>query len=205
VSYLFAAAGVRVDLERSVVNLGDASGDRFSSIENLSGSILNDSLRGDGAANRLAALGGDDRVSGRAGDDVLLGGAGNDTLSGGAGEDALNGGDGRDVLTGDAGADRFVFDTTPVARSLDEIVDFEVGLDKIAIRAFLIPGGVADTPLSAANFAEDTATTAAQRIVYVESTGSVLYDADGSGAGAAVRFATVEAGLDLSASDFLLI
>jgi Ca2+-binding RTX toxin-like protein len=204
-SYLFATDGVTADLENAASNVGEAEGDTFNSIENLSGSADDDSLRGDDDANRISGGAGDDDLFGRGGDDVLLGDAGNDTILGSDGADVLNGGLGRDDLTGGAGADQFIFDTTPSSRSLDEIADFEVGVDDIAIRAFLIPGGDAGDTLSASNFAEGAATTAAQRIVYVESTGSVLYDADGSGAGAAVRFATVEAGLDLSASDFLLI
>ena len=51
--------------------------------------------------------------------------------------------------------------------------------------------------------------TAAQdaddRIIYDSATGKLFFDADGSGAGAAVLFATLDAGLALTASDFTVI
>ncbi|NEQ43480.1 MAG: hypothetical protein F6K00_07940 [Leptolyngbya sp. SIOISBB] len=67
------------------------------------------------------ALGGDDFIDGLSGDDTLRGGAGNDTLVGNHGEDVLTGGDGEDtfVLTKGTG--------------VDEITDFEVGIDRIAL------------------------------------------------------------------------
>ena len=42
-------------------------------------------------------------------------------------------------------------------------------------------------------------------IIYNSATGELFYDADGSGAGAQVRFATVTAGTALTASEFNLI
>lgn len=43
------------------------------------------------------------------------------------------------------------------------------------------------------------------RIVYNSATGQLFYDSDGSGAGAAVLFATLQTGLGLAASDFEVI
>ncbi len=42
-------------------------------------------------------------------------------------------------------------------------------------------------------------------IIYDKNTGFLSYDADGSGAGAAVVFAKLSTGLDLSNSDFFVI
>jgi Ca2+-binding RTX toxin-like protein len=42
-------------------------------------------------------------------------------------------------------------------------------------------------------------------IVYNAANGALLYDADGNGAGAAVQFAQVTAGLALTAADFLIV
>ncbi len=57
-------------------NTGDAAGDSYISIENLTGGSFNDTLIGD------------------AGNNTLNGGGGSDILIGGAGADALNGGGG---------------------------------------------------------------------------------------------------------------
>ncbi len=85
VSYANSAAAVTVDLTRlsttvgalgAQVSGGDAAGDRLIGFENILGSAFNDTLTGDGVANRL---------TGGLGNDVLKGGAGADTLDGGAG------------------------------------------------------------------------------------------------------------------------
>jgi Ca2+-binding RTX toxin-like protein len=81
--------GVRVALDGSVSFAGDALGDVLIRIEDLLGSMGDDTLLGDGGGNQL---------TGGAGDDSLLGLAGNDTLSGGIGIDMLDGGNDDDVL-----------------------------------------------------------------------------------------------------------
>ena len=120
------AAAVIVDLQT-----GTASGqgnDVLVSIENLVGSSLADTLRGDGGGNRLKGGAGNDTLAGRAGDDALLGGGGADRIIGGAGADVLSGG---------GGADIFVYgpalggpDTT------DRIKDFVDGTDRLDLSAF---------------------------------------------------------------------
>ncbi|MGP1384849.1 MAG: choice-of-anchor L domain-containing protein [Thainema sp.] len=106
--YIDSPTGVTVSLvaesegsEFSVVGQGGhAQGDRLAmatdhegnisdrnSIENLTGSLHNDSLTGDGGRNTLSGL---------AGNDTLNGGEGNDHLIGGAGADHHNGGGGLD-------------------------------------------------------------------------------------------------------------
>jgi len=126
--YAGATSGVIADLNDPRNNTGDARGDKYSSIENLSGTQFRDSLTGNAANNLLLGLGGNDRLNGQHGRDKLDGGAGRDLLKGGAGNDILNGGDGRDqliggkgndVLTGGGGADVFVF-----SAGADRITDF---------------------------------------------------------------------------------
>ncbi|MBI2254724.1 MAG: hypothetical protein HYU58_08910 [Proteobacteria bacterium] len=70
--------------------------DTLRTIENLIGSAGNDTLTGDGNANRLEGGAGNDNLSGAAGIDELQGGDGDDVLQGGAGADQLEGGAGND-------------------------------------------------------------------------------------------------------------
>jgi Ca2+-binding RTX toxin-like protein len=120
VSYEDAVARVTVDL--TLGNWQDTGGggtDRMIGIENLYGSIFNDSLKGDGGANILSGQDGDDILDGRAGNDVLNGGTGKDSLAGGDGDDILNGGLGDDLLTGGAGVDWASYEGTAAAVSVD--------------------------------------------------------------------------------------
>ncbi|MEQ1952974.1 calcium-binding protein [Mesorhizobium sp. CN2-181] len=89
-SYVVASSAVRVSLISPATNTGDAAGDTFSSIENLTGSNFADTLTGNVLNNR---------ISGGAGNDTITGGDGNDTLIGGAGADKLIGGNGSDVAS----------------------------------------------------------------------------------------------------------
>ena len=73
-----------------------------SGVVDATGTDKDDTLTGDGAANRL---------SGGAGTDTLTGGAGADNLHGGAGADTLRGDAGSDTLSGGAGADTYVFES----------------------------------------------------------------------------------------------
>jgi serralysin len=86
-SYETAGAGVTASLTAPGANTGDAAGDTYTGVENLIGSTLNDTLTGDGGANRILGGAGSDSVSGGGGDDILRGGAGGDTIAGGDGVD----------------------------------------------------------------------------------------------------------------------
>ena len=94
--YLDAAAAVVADLQVAANNAGEAAGDTYNSVENLSGSTFGDDLRGDGGANTISGGTGNDMIAGRDGDDRLSGDDGNDVLTGGIGADALTGGLGTD-------------------------------------------------------------------------------------------------------------
>jgi Ca2+-binding RTX toxin-like protein len=126
--------------------------------------------------------------------DVIFGGAGNDQIAGGAGADRLYGGLGNDTLSGGEGQDAFVFNTTPNATTnKDTITDFVSGADKIELSktifaALDMVGGLSTD----AFFASASATKgndASDRIVYNTTTGALYYDADGSGATAAIQIA----------------
>jgi Ca2+-binding RTX toxin-like protein len=104
--YGTATAAVQVDLLDVTLNTGEAAGDTFSSIENLSGSIFSDNLRGDNAGNALSGEDGNDLLYGRDGNDALTGDAGADKLYGSNGNDWLHGSAGADSLYGGADSDR---------------------------------------------------------------------------------------------------
>ena len=127
------------------------------------------------------------------------------TLQGNDGVNVLNGGGGDDLLRGNGGADTFAFTTAPSANG-DVILDFVHGTDKIAVdNATFAALGNQTGALSANAFALASAVaTAATRIVYNAATGAILYDADGLGGGAPVKFASVNPGVVLTASDFLV-
>jgi Ca2+-binding RTX toxin-like protein len=90
-SYANATAGVRATLDPlyDFINTGDAGGDTFTGIENLTGSNHNDTLYGYNGANVL---------DGGLGDDTLSGAAGNDTIYADQGHDIASGGDNSDTI-----------------------------------------------------------------------------------------------------------
>ncbi|MEX2693372.1 M10 family metallopeptidase C-terminal domain-containing protein [Rhizobium mongolense] len=79
-SYYTATVGVKVSLLNSSGNTGDAAGDTYSEIENLTGSTFADTLYGNAGANRLNGSAGNDQINGGGGNDILLGGTGDDTF-----------------------------------------------------------------------------------------------------------------------------
>ena len=88
-----------------VSHTGQAVGDVFINIQNLSGGVGTERFYGDAGDNILSGHGGNDALFGRNGDDTLLGGAGNDFLIGGSGNDTQDGGDGDDQVHGNNGDD----------------------------------------------------------------------------------------------------
>ena len=104
--YSDISTGLIIDLEFVANNTGQAAGDTYDGVENLTATNADDNLRGDAGDNIITARGGDDFMSGRDGDDILIGSAGDDTLRGGNGADRLVGGAGidladyRDITTG---------------------------------------------------------------------------------------------------------
>ncbi len=97
-----------------------------STIENAVTGDGNDTLNGNGIANKLYGMRGNDK---------LFGLGGNDTLDGGAGKDWLDGGKGNDILTGGTGEDVFFFDNKGTS-GIDRITDFGAG-DKLMLTAAL--------------------------------------------------------------------
>jgi serralysin len=126
-------------------------------------------------------------------------------LYGNDGANTLNGGAGSDFLMGFGGADIFAFTTTLGAGNVDQIIDFNVADDTIALDDAVFTG-LATGALATGAFVNGSAAgDADDRIIYNSATGQILFDADGNGAGLAVLFATVSAGTVLTASDFTVI
>jgi Ca2+-binding RTX toxin-like protein len=153
---------------------------------------------------------GNDSMVGTSGNDTLLSLSGHDTLMGGAGNDWLQGGGWSDTLSGGAGADSFVFAEKGTA-NVDKVLDFvsstdEVLLDNAAFSALGAAStwGVGDVRFYAAAGAT-SAHGANDRLVYNTSSGSLYYDADGSGAGAGQIIATFHGHPAIVASDITVI
>lgn len=139
---------------------------------------------------------------------VLPGIAGADRLQGGAGSDLLDGGLGADTLLGGAGEDSFRFSSALGNGNVDLISDFRVADDEILLdhRIFTAAGVAGALALGAFHSSgSGVAQDANDRIIYNTATGSLTYDADGSGSGAAVEFARLSANLNLSSADFFII
>jgi Ca2+-binding RTX toxin-like protein len=181
--YYTSVASVTVNLLTNTYTGGDAAGDTLVGIENIGGSNANgDNLTGNTFANTIYGYGG------------------GDFIDGGAGNDLLNGG---------AGADFFVFDTAlSAATNMDTIADFVIVDDTFylenAIFTALTTGGFLAANLFK-NLTLNPVVDADDRILYNDTTGQVFYDADGSGAGAAVQFALLTGAPTITASDFLII
>ena len=138
-------------------------------------------------------------------DNQLLGNSADNRIDGREGNDLIDGGLGADVLTGGLGADLFSFTSVPAAGNVDTIVDFQTGVDRIALDdsayAGLAPGALPAEAFRIGSAAAD----ADDRILYDPTTGNLLFDADGVGGVDAVLFAVVQTDLTVTASDFVVI
>lgn len=88
---------------------------------------------------------------------------------------------------------------------IDSIEDFEQGLDLIRLAGSVF-GALPAGALQAQAFVSGTvASDALDRVIHDSVTGILWYDADGTGAIEAVAFASLTAGLVLSAADILVL
>jgi Ca2+-binding RTX toxin-like protein len=180
-SYRNAGTGITASLENAAINTGEAAGDSYVAIENLTGSFLND---------------------------MLTGNSGNNVIDGNSGGDVYNGRGGIDTLIAGGGSDAFVFDTAIGAGNLVTIVGYTHGQDHFELKNTVFTQLGAAGPLAAGAFVNGTAALDANdRILFDSATGNVSYDADGSGAGGAVVFATIQnlQGGALNQTDFIIV
>ncbi|HSV72022.1 MAG TPA: Calx-beta domain-containing protein, partial [Methylibium sp.] len=173
----------------------------------LSGEGGDDELRG-GSGND-SQFGGDgaDLVAGLGGNDELFGGAGSDTVIGAAGNDVLEGGTDNDTLTGGLGSDGFRFASAlDAVTNVDRVTDFNVVADRLELDDAVFTALGAPGALLASAFRAGTAATDADdRVIYDQATGRLFYDADGSGAGAQLLFAQLNAGVAVTVNDLFVV
>ena len=172
-----AATGVCAGLLAPAGNTGDAAGDVHSGIQDLGGSGFSDGLGGDCGANHILGSHGNDDIGGFGGNDSLVGGAGADVFVVNAPAGAAN----ADRSLDDSVAE----DTTPLAHSVMPMVAYGV----LSNTAF-VPG--------------TAATPSDHRIIYDQTNGQVVLDADGNGATAAALIAALSPNLALTADEFLV-
>jgi Ca2+-binding RTX toxin-like protein len=178
--YDYAVSAVRAYLYDASQNLGDATGDIYTSVEALVGSGFADDLRGDSNANALS------------------GGGGNDFLVGLSGADQMDGG---------AGLDTFYYTSPFDGGTGDGITDFVSGNDRIMLDGSQFglgsPGGVA---LDAFRFVAGlNATLATIQFGYDAASREVWYDFNGTGAGGRTTLAYLQVGATLVNTDILVL
>ncbi|PXX12815.1 Ca2+-binding RTX toxin-like protein [Nitrosomonas ureae] len=133
----------------------------------------------------------------------IIGNTGNNQLKAAAGNDILDGRQGADMLTGGIGNDIFRFTTMG---QIDTITDFNVVNDTIQLENAVFTALTVTGTLAAARFRIGAnALDANDNIIYNSTTGALIYDANGNGAGAAVQIATIGDGLALTNADIVVI
>jgi Ca2+-binding RTX toxin-like protein len=196
------------DLEN--LDLEDSRGIAADGIGNASNNVIRSASEG----GTLFGLGGNDTLIGRNAQNTvnLEGGDGNDTLiggwhtdfDGGAGNDLLIASSTQDNLTGGSGADIFHF----ASPDDDFVTDFASGADKVRLdgTGFTQIGASGNFAINDARFfAGSAAHDADDRVIYDASSGTLLYDSDGSGAGEAQLISHFTPGTALVAADITVI
>jgi Ca2+-binding RTX toxin-like protein len=180
-SYSGASAGVIASLANAPINSGEAAGDEYASVENLTGSTFNDALNGDNAVN------------------AIDGGNRNDTIKGYGGNDMLTGGQGADIFVFNAALDSL--------GNVDTLADFSAIDDTIQLDdKFFAALGLGPLAASAFKSLDLGPADADDRVLYNPVTGNLAYDADGSGvAFSAIKFANIATHAALTNADFVVI
>ena len=136
----------------------------------------------------------------------LTGNSLRNNLIGNAGVNILDGKAGNDTLQGREGADTYAFTSALGAANIDLILGFSAADDTIRLENSGVFTGLANGALPAAAFVIGTAAKDADdRIIYDPATGRLFFDADGSGAGAQIQFATLQGAPAITANDFTVI
>jgi Ca2+-binding RTX toxin-like protein len=178
-TYASATSAVVASLANETINTGDAAGDTYTSIENLSGSVFSDTLIGNSTRN---------------------------IMSGGQGNDILSGGESGDILTGGVGADTFDFksvsDSIASSTRRDVITDFsQAEGDKIDLSGIdAISGTTANDAFTLVSSYSQTA----GELRFDHKNGDTFLYGDVNGDGSSDFVVQLTGSIDLSQGDFLL-
>ena len=155
----------------------------------------------------LAIAGSAEGVSGTAGIN-LTGDEVAQKIFGNAGTNLIDGKGGSDTLYGGGGKDYFTFSSTLGAANVDTISDFNASADTIRLEKAIFTALTATGALAASAFWASTAGVAHDsndRIIYDTDTGRLFYDANGTGSGGGIHFATLTGHPTITAADFVVI
>ena len=151
---------------------------------------------------------------------VILGTAGNNSLTGTSGKDIIIGFDGNDTITGNGGGDTLIggggadhFRYNTKTDGVDTIVDFTHNVDvldfsRLAFGNHLAANGANTGTLDASHFVANSdghATVATPQFIYDTTQNILSFDADGSGAAAAVKIALLGNAPSLTYTDIHLV
>lgn len=188
VYYASEKIGTIINLLDQTLNAGSADGDTLLNFETIFGSAT-------------AA----DNITGGNGNETILGGGGNDVLNGSGGIDFMRGGTGADTLNGGLGNDKFQY--TAVNELGDTIINYEAGDDFTFIRTSF--GNLAGANVADVNFLSvatgHAATTINHRFIFDQALDQLWYDADGTGATAAVMVADLSNNINVTNLDLQLL
>ena len=164
----------------------------------------NSVLNGNEGINDILIAAENSTLYGKGGNDLLYG-ANKAHLYGGDGDDTLAAQGEENQLWGNAGRDSFLFSS--LEDGVSRIGDFTPGEDTLQLDCSIFQS-LASGPLTVETFISNASGQAENEqhfLIYNNTSGALLYDADGNGSGAAVHFATLNNKPNLNAGDLLAL
>ncbi|SNR84442.1 Hemolysin-type calcium-binding repeat-containing protein [Methylobacillus rhizosphaerae] len=188
------------DANGTVADLSNSRGNNGGTIDNVvidASGVTANGLTFEGNGNTQTFIG-------TSQDDRFIGNGGNDTLTGGLGSDTFVFGKvWTQVVTGDDDEVQTYVNTAFDLTGVDTITDFESGVDKIELNTdqFSSLAGFNAGNLVIGSAAAD----ADDYLIFDSSTNTLLYDADGNGAGEAVEIAVLTGVTSITAADIVVV